>query len=73
MNKYTDDQLRKALCAEYAWFCHGGLEEGDMTESQYELYVSKLCREKLIYEAMVDKYYTLDDFMNEWGPNDADS
>ena len=68
MAEYTDQQLRQALCAEYEWLCHDGLEEGDMTQSQYEFYVSKLNREQLLYETSVDdKYYTLDDFMDYWG------
>ena len=74
MTEYTDDQLRKALCAEWEWLCHDGLEEGDMTQSEFEFYVSKLDRDKLIYETCVDdQYYTLDDFMNYWGDNDSDS
>ena len=74
MAEYTDQQLRQALCAEYEWLCHDGLEEGDMTQSQYEFYVSKLNREQLLSEiGGDDHYYTLDDFMNHWGESYADS
>ena len=70
--KYKIDDLREALCREYEWLCHDEPPiTGELTESEYREYVSKLDYEQLVFESATDsEHFTLAQFMNHWGDID---
>ena len=70
--KYKTEDIRAALCREYEWLCHDDPPRtGELTESEYKEYVSKLDYDQLVFETSCDEQiFTLDDFMEHWGELD---
>lgn len=62
----SDGDLRQALLGEYVFLCHEDFDpDNDMTEEQYEEWLSTLSRDELISTIGIDfdDNYTLADYV----------
>ena len=54
MTSYSREKLIDCLANEYAYLCHDGIEDGEMTEEEYLSHIQGMSIEQLIEETWCD-------------------
>ena len=65
--KYTKAQLIDALVAEWEYLCHDDYDPEDQTPEEYREDLIEMTLEELVEETSTDEYYTLEEYMENWG------